>query len=265
MTDQPRPDEIVTPEAVSLTVDVAGVGSRMIAAFLDSLIQGAILFLFAVLFVRDEGVLGVGGGGGIAIFLTVLFLVTWAYYPLFEGLGGGRTPGKRAQKLRVMRVDGQPVGWGPVVVRNLLRFVDFLPAYYAVGAITMLATKRSQRVGDLAAGTVVVRDRAAPTPAPAPVVSPGAAAIAPKLDTAGLREREYDIARSFLQRRASLDPGARAQLSRKIAEALRARVPDLTGTYSNDEEFIEAAVHAYRQRFAGEMPAPNEPPPYEPR
>ena len=154
-------DAIVTPEAVSLAIDVAGLGSRMIAAIIDSAIQiGALIglsFVFSALS-RNTGSDSVNTAL-IVIYLIALFVLLWGYYPLFEGLWKGRTPGKRAQRLRVVRTDGQPVTIGPVLVRNLLRIVDFLPVYYVIGTISMILTKRSQRIGDLAAGTIVVREQ----------------------------------------------------------------------------------------------------------
>lgn len=258
MNDPRRTDAIVTPEAVFLNVDVAGLGSRMIAAVIDSLIQGALLLLFFLVFVPAGSAAGISGAGGVAVIAVVVFAIVWGYFPLFEGLYSGRTPGKRAQRLRVMQADGQPAGFGPIAVRNLLRIVDFLPAYYAAGVITILATPRSQRIGDLVAGTIVVRDRRAPQPAVAPDASPIAASMAARLDTTGLTEREYDVARSFLQRRASLDPAARANLAARIAGTLRERVPDVAGGARDDEEFVEAVVRSYRDRFAGGSPTHSE-------
>ena len=124
---------------------------------------------------------GATGGSGdtalVVLYLIGVFVVFLGYYPLFEGFWNGRTPGKRAQGLRVVLTDGQPVTVGPVLVRNLVRIVDFLPAYYMIGAITMILSRRSQRLGDLAAGTIVVRERALPAPRPLALrLDPGLAA-----------------------------------------------------------------------------------------
>jgi len=259
-------DAIVTPEAVSLSVDVAGLGSRMIAAIIDSAIQiGAVIGLSFVF-----GALSRNTGGGsvdtalVVIYLVALFVLVWGYYPLFEGLWKGRTPGKRAQRIRVVRTDGQPVTIGPVLVRNLLRIVDFLPVYYVTGTISMIVTRKSQRIGDLAAGTIVIRER--PMPAPAPLVlrpSETRSEAAVRVDAAGLTEREYGLIRSFLERRDSLDPQARRALAERLGEAFRARLRvDVTGL--DPETLLEALAHAYQERFAGtarSLPAIPAPPP----
>src|SRR5919204_330000 len=162
MQRAPGSERFVTPEAVPLWLDVAGIGSRTVATILDSLILSIVLIGVALAIARlppDDGAL-------IEVLATVAFLsVFWGYYMLFEGLWQGRTPGKAAQRIRVVRADGQPAGWVQVTVRNLLRPIDLLPGYYILGGVFVLVTRRSQRLGDLAAGTIVVRDRRAPGPA----------------------------------------------------------------------------------------------------
>jgi len=272
VTQGPGPawDAIVTPEAVSLAVDVAGLGSRMIAAIIDSAIQiGALIGLSFVF-----GALGRNTTSEtvdtvfVVIYLIVIFVLVWGYYPLFEGLWKGRTPGKRAQRLRVVRTDGQPVTIGPVLVRNLLRIVDFLPVYYVIGTISMIVSKRSQRIGDLAAGTIVVRER--PMPAPSPLFlrpSDTRREAAGRVDPAGLSEREYGLIRSFLERRDSLEPQARRSLAVRLGEAFRARLAmDVTGL--DPETLLEALAQAYQERFSGTGsgggPAIPAPPPIPP-
>ncbi len=261
-------ESIVTPEAVSLTVDVAGLGSRMIAAIIDTAIQVVAIVRLSFLFTALAETANGGGPGTalVVIFLVVLFVLTWGYYPLFEGLWEGRTPGKRAQRLRVVRVDGQPVTIGPVLVRNLLRIVDFLPFYYVIGVISMILSKRSQRLGDLAAGTIVVRERSMPVPVPL-VLAPSEwrSHTAELVDSSGLTEREYGLVRSFLERRASMDESARRSLAAKLADAFRARLgPGPPGT--DPETYLAALAQAYRNRFAstaegGPPPIPPPPPP----
>lgn len=246
MADVSRDAGIVTPEAVTLSVDVAGLGSRMIAAIIDVLIQGAALLVVG---------LSLGGLGGSApntpltiVFFVSLFLIVWAYYPLFETMWNGATPGKRAQRLRVVKTDGQPATVGPVLVRNLLRLVDILPGAYGVGAITMLLTRRSQRLGDLAAGTMVIRERKAPDPHELSLLpSSGRDEVARRIDVAALTDRDYELVRSFLQRRDSLRPEARAALAHQIASVLRtsAHAPSID---VDDETFLEAVALAIRAR-----------------
>lgn len=235
------PDRTVTAEAVRVHVDVAGLGSRMIACLIDSLLQFAVAFgiLSAV---------GVSGGTSstveVVVVLLVLFLVVWGYYPLFEFFLHGRTPGKAAQRLRVVRTDGQPAGGASILVRNLIRIVDvFALPFLAV--ISMVISSRSQRLGDLAAGTMVVREARLVAPEASP---PPLRGDLPNLDATGLSEREYDVIRSFLTRRSGLDPAARRNLASQLAASVRNRVGSLP-TGLSDEATLEAVAQSYRRRF----------------
>jgi uncharacterized RDD family membrane protein YckC len=234
-------DSVVTPEAIALFVDTAGLGSRMIALIVDSIFQGVAVLAVFILFAS------VGPGTTVGwIFVIAVFAIVWGYFPAFEIFWNGRTPGKRAQRLRVVRTDGQPAGAGPILVRNIIRIADFLPGFYAVGSVAILLSGRNQRLGDLAAGTMVVRDRVAPVPAPLDVPFPGER----RVDTAAITHRDYVIVRDFLQRRTSFDPTARAALARDIATALRDKVSDDYSTH--DEAFLESLAASFRERFSGE-------------
>src|SRR5215211_2150815 len=147
---------IATPEGVDLELTLAGIGSRFIAAILDLMVQGMVLLAAGILL----GVTG-GGAGGVATaaFAIVSFLVFFAYDVLFEVRSRGRTLGKRWTGLRVVRTGGSPVTFVPSCVRNVMRLVDILPLFYAVGMFTIFFTARNQRLGDLAAGTLIVRER----------------------------------------------------------------------------------------------------------
>jgi uncharacterized RDD family membrane protein YckC len=96
-------------------------------------------------------------------FLTTANLVFWGYYILFETMWEGQSPGKRALGVRVLKTSGMPIGFLDAVIRNLVRIVDFLPFFYGVGVVTMFISPQSRRLGDLAAGTLVVRERVAIT------------------------------------------------------------------------------------------------------
>ena len=237
-----RPDRTVTPEAVTIAMDVAGLGSRMIAWLIDGAIQLAIV----VPILLGVGASTLSGGVELVVVSLVIFLITWAYYPIFELLWQGRTPGKRAQRLRVIRTDGQPAGGAAILVRNLIRILDvFLLPFLAV--ISMIVTSRSQRLGDLAAGTMVVREPR--LTAPESVTLPGRTDL-PMVDTTGLSEREYDVIRSFLARRSSLDPTARWRLAAQLASSVRGRVGSLPDGLA-DEAMLEAVASSYRRRFDG--------------
>jgi uncharacterized RDD family membrane protein YckC len=239
----------VTPEAVQLHADVAGVGSRTIALLVDTFLQGMVLL--PVLFVSLGD--GLGGTGEAAVIGIIVFVVLWLYYPAFEWLWRGQTPGKRFQGIRVVRTDGQPVGLAPVLVRNLIRIVDVIALPF-LALISMVITRRSQRLGDLAAGTMVVRERALSAPSVLTFGVPGVSGAptipASTLDTSAMTERDYTVLRTFLARRSTLDWKARQQLATRLAarvrEQLRARPGD---TGLTDEQLIEAAAQSYRARF----------------
>lgn len=236
----------VTPEAVRLRIDLAGLGSRMIAWLIDTLLQAVILIPVLIGFLAD----GVTGTGESVVLGILVFSILWLYFPLFEWLWSGQTPGKRAQSIRVIRTDGQPVTFAPVLVRNLVRFVDVLLLPF-VGVISMIVTRRAQRLGDLAAGTLVIRERALPAPQAIDLGEGGAAEAVPGLDTSRLTEREYGLIRSFLARRASLDPAARQRLAAGLMASVRERLGEQhTDTGLSDERLLEAVARSYRARFA---------------
>jgi uncharacterized RDD family membrane protein YckC len=240
----------VTPEAVRLRADVAGLGSRSIALTVDAFIQLVVLVPVFIGFIFD----GLSGTAETVAFSLVVFTVVWGYFPLFEWLRGGQTPGKRLQGIRVIRTSGEPAGFAPVMVRNLLRIVEVYALPF-IALISMFVTARSQRLGDLAAGTMVVRDRKMPLP-PSIAMAPLDAG-APGLDTSGLTEREYSVLRTFLARRATLDPAARQQLAASLAATLRRQLDGLS-TFADwdDETLIEAAVRSYRGRYASPTDGP---------
>ncbi|MES2000490.1 MAG: RDD family protein [Pseudomonadota bacterium] len=143
---------IETPEGVELRLRVAGPVVRSLAWLIDLLIRGGVYFVLAMLLAQ----LGKFGWG---LLLVCLFLMEWFYPVMFEVYRHGQTPGKRAMGLSVVDADGSPVGWSASMIRNLLRFVDFLPVMYGFGLIAMLLHADFKRLGDVAAGTrVVYRD-----------------------------------------------------------------------------------------------------------
>jgi uncharacterized RDD family membrane protein YckC len=163
-----QPDEILqieTPENVAFGYEVAGIGSRFLAALVDTLIIALIqVVVYTVLILVVSVVLNgadedIAGRWLLALGVLVSFVMLWGYYLFFELMWNGQSPGKRLVKLRVIRSDGMPVTLSEVLIRNLVRLVDFLPVSYGIGVITMFVSKQSQRLGDLAAGTLVVFDQ----------------------------------------------------------------------------------------------------------
>jgi uncharacterized RDD family membrane protein YckC len=241
-------ERVVTPEAVALELDVAGLGSRGIAIAIDMLIQLAGLLAIVVLL---SG-LDLGETGAVVILAVSVPMIFWGYFFVFEGFWNGRTPGKRAQRLRVTRTDGQPMSGGQMFIRNLLRIVDFLPVYYVVGATSMIVTSRSQRLGDLAAGTLVIREPKVVTPVAAALPPPPPTTVsgpAGQMDASAMTEAHYQLVRSFLERRRTLDATTRSRLAGEIAAAVRPAVRADAGI--PNEAFLEAAATAYRLRSRG--------------
>jgi len=138
-----------TPEGIDIGINPTGPIARGLAVFIDSLIRQLVVALAA-------GGAAYAGAAGVGFVLIAWFLLEWFYPVVFEVLGNGQTPGKRAFGLRVINRDGTPIGWGASLIRNLLRVVDFLPFFYVTGVISMLCSRDFQRLGDLAAGTLVV-------------------------------------------------------------------------------------------------------------
>jgi len=203
-----------------------------------SMIKVAIIGLVAI------GLIATGTDElALAIFATVAFLVIWLYDVLFEVLAAGRTPGKRVMKLRVVSSQGQPIGLRASLVRNLLRFVDGPLSAYVAGPVSILASPNNQRLGDHAAGSLVLRDRRADDPVADSTSWAHRAQSA--ADVSAVSAEELATVRTFLERRWSLESRARATLAADLTERLQPRVagapPD-----ASPEAFLEwlAAVRA---------------------
>jgi uncharacterized RDD family membrane protein YckC len=237
---------IQTPEGVELELVLAGIGSRLVATIVDMLVKAGLLI---ALWVIGSAVGGDEAGGFfLAVLVVASFLVFFGYDVAFEALASGRTPGKRAAGLRVVRLRGEPVGFVASAVRNLLRLVDSLPGIYAVGAACILFSSRNQRLGDLAAGTLVVRERRAPLPTALPSATDFAAADRyTTWDVSGVTAFELVTVRRFLERRWQLDPAARGRLGWEIAERLRPKVPGAPPDL-HPEQFLEALAAAKAAR-----------------
>lgn len=158
--------EIDTPENVAFDYVVAGLGSRFLAALIDAVpiffLQVVVFFtLFLILSTQyDTDEILNSSGWAAAVLGLISFIFLWGYYIFFEMLWNGQSPGKRVVGLRVIRTDGMPVTLTETLIRNLVRLVDFLPFLYGAGIVTMFINQQSRRLGDLAAGTLVVFDNA---------------------------------------------------------------------------------------------------------
>lgn len=226
-------------EGIDLDLVLAGVGSRGAAFLVDLLLEGTVLFLVTV----AAGSVSELSSAVVAIAAFVIFL---GYPILAEAFAGGRTVGKALLGISVVAVDGTPVTFLSATIRNVVRLVDSLPGVYLVGIIAVLATSRNQRVGDLAAGTLVVhRPRAAVAsgathPSPAAMASPAEMA---GWDVSAVTPDEVAALRSFLGRRGSLDPRNRADLAQTLSFQI---LPKVAGVplEGGPEVFLERVVAA---------------------
>ena len=247
---------IRTPEGVVFSLMLAGPVARMLAWCVDiaaiMVISGIIQVLLSVIFVIAADV-------AMGLSILVSFVITVGYGIFFEWHWNGQTPGKRLLRLRVVDEGGSRLHFGQVVVRNLLRFVDILPALYMVGGAVCLFSRRSQRLGDLAAGTVVVRQPRVGTPDVAEIAGDKYNSFSdyPYLE-ARLRSvvtpREASLALSALVRRKELDEEARLHLFKTLASHFQelVRFPDELLEGISDEQYVRNVVSSvYRAADAG--------------
>jgi uncharacterized RDD family membrane protein YckC len=246
---------IDTPENIELAYVIAGIGSRFLAAIIDSLVIGAVLLILAIItgiFSARSGLSGSAAGSLIAAIGGILsFAFLWAYYIVFELVWNGQSIGKRAIGLRVVREGGRPITFVNSAIRNLIRIVDFLPAFYGIGVIVMFIDRRARRLGDLAGGTLVVKERRGVTlesltaPAAAPPVQPGLALQQPTLPNVHLlNDQDYTLIQEFLRRRGELGHDARMRLGAQLASGLQARLGLPQG--GDAERFLQYVANEYQ-------------------
>jgi uncharacterized RDD family membrane protein YckC len=245
----PAPEKLIidTPEQVALEFELAGAGSRFLALALDTLLQAAGLLIVALFAIAAVvvGVLVSQGPGtwGIAIAIVLAFILYYGYFAVFEALWSGQTPGKRWVGLRVISESGRPIGVYDALLRNLLRIVDSLPALYALGILSIFLTSRNQRIGDLAAGTVVVHDRGVERPSfAAPPSFSGA-----RYGAGRLAGDEIAAIEAFLARRYALEDDFRSHTARDLVARIRPRLTIPAEATFTDETLLEHVVAEYRE------------------
>ena len=277
---------IDTPELVAIELPLAGIGSRFIAILVDYLIWGFVFLILGLLAAIIIPALhffgGVSANWAIGIALLIVFLLQWGYFALFEAFGNGRTPGKRVAHIRVIHQSGRGINFVEALAGNLVRFVDAAPSFYAVGVVAMFLSKRSQRLGDMVAGTLVVRDREVDSPnwsesasrtitAPSMVAQPPIAASGSAQANAGpwanpwvspphlrvalpapalakLSASDLEVLEGFFARRLDMDLTTRAALAGRIATALCAKSGLAIPPDTSVETFLEAVAHQFREQ-----------------
>ncbi|HEY1656042.1 MAG TPA: RDD family protein [Candidatus Tumulicola sp.] len=227
--------DVRTPESIALTYQLAGLGSRFLAVTVDMLLQLAVA---AALFVGlamaavklaptvhapPPAMEKIGEAVGIAFFVTIVFVLFFGYFIIFEAFWNGQTPGKKALGIRVVRDGGYAIDFSASLVRNLIRVGELLIGTYTLSAIAMLLSPENKRLGDIAAGTIVVRDARLAVPDVLRRED-----VAPELvygATRYLSGDERSIVKRFLERRDTLVPERRRELAAQLAGRVRERVP----------------------------------------
>jgi uncharacterized RDD family membrane protein YckC len=230
---------IRTPENVAFEFELAGLGSRALAWLLDL----AVMALLSMACIVLVGLLGVLAGGiATAVYFVLAFVVQWGYGAVCEFRFGGQTLGKRAVGIRVLQASGTRITWSQAVVRNLVRIVDLMPGLYLVGGIWALLDQHGRRLGDIAAGTVVVRQRRSPRPSAviAPIDRYNSFVSDPRVIHASQRitapERDAMIELSL--RRETLPLPVRYALFSKLAKHIEERLGLERPAIFSEERFV---------------------------
>jgi uncharacterized RDD family membrane protein YckC len=238
---------IDTPEQVHLEFTLAGIGSRFLALFVDTLIQGIfyIVVWLVGLFVTAGALFRSESAWTAGITVLVLFCVYWGYFATFEALWKGQTPGKRYAGIRVIKDSGRPIKPFEAVARNLLRIVDQIPGIYVVGITCMFFSKQNRRLGDYVAGTVVVHESSPLDIQPFfNTKEKGDLVI---YQAARLTIPEIELIEAFLLRRLDIPMEIRRQNAARIAEKIEIRLGiDAQSRTADDENFLELVVKEFR-------------------
>lgn len=260
---------IDTPESIEFGYDVAGIGTRFVAAVIDTAFFSILLFIAQRVYIGTDS-----NPSDLAyqIFFFFCIFTVLVYYIAFERFWNGQTPGKRLLGIRVVQEAGKPLTFTGSLIRNLLRLIDFVPAYYSTGLLTMLIDKRARRLGDLAASTFVVRDRQRVT-LEMLLQSTRDDKVASALKDSGatlpnitaLRPNDMDLVQNFLLRRAVLAPDRRLRIATQLAYALFGRLG--YSVPGDPEQFLQQATDQYvllrAQSLQQAAPAPVAVNPYD--
>ena len=247
---------IETPENVAFGYSIAGIGSRFLATLIDTIFVSIIQLLVmlpVLFFIGFQIAMENLTNWVLALFSLLGFVFFWGYYIFFELIWNGQSPGKRIVGLRVVRRDGTPVTLSEVLIRNLLRIIDLLPSAYGIGLISMFLDSQSRRLGDMAAGTLVVHaqkplslESLAPSVVEAPPGDPGSDKLPQGFPLERLSYQELLLIEDYLQRRSNLANSA--LLAEKILKKIYAQVGlSLEFIPGNAEETLGAIASAARR------------------
>jgi len=256
---------IDTPEQIALEFSVAGIGSRLLAITIDTLIQIAFYFLIilglvtlAMPLFRSAPVNTASPNAALwaaAITVFLFFCIYWGYFAAFEVLWKGRTPGKYFMKIRVIKDNGRAINVYEGIGRNLMRVIDTLPTLYGVGLVTMAITKKNQRLGDLLAGTIVVHERAhgAVTPVWESDHTQDSMVAHVPVNAPQLRKLDYrdlQLIEAFLHRREQLQGITRINAADQIVAHIQAKGEIAPEPGEGPETFLERIARSLRDTAA---------------
>lgn len=240
---------IQTPEQVHLELVLAGIGSRFMAALLDSaiIVAGTLFVVSIALGLAIWSWTGKSTMWIVAALTIVLFCLFWGYYATFESLWKGQTPGKRWAGIRVIKESGRPINVFEALARNVVRVIDYLPGFYGVGVVTMLLNRQNRRLGDFVAGTIVVHETSHRETGPFFNAQQTADYVLPQ--AANLTLQEAELIETFLSRRLDIAATLRQQTAERIAQMVSNRLAIAAEVRPRDDEaFLELIVAEFRNR-----------------
>lgn len=253
--DEGLPEQLTieTPEQTALQFPLAGIGSRFLAVAYDTILQvlSGMLLTF-VLSLLGLSLFSQGTSGGLwflAALVLFLFFLNFGYFAVFEIIWNGQSPGKRQFHLRVIQDSGRPISVFQAISRNLLRIVDQLPGFYAIGILVSLLSPQNKRLGDYVAGTVVVRE-GEDLSRTAPDWTKEARPSTFVFQAARLTAEEHQLIEAFLERRSFLDSSLRASMAKQISDRIGQSLHVPPEQRAGHEAFLEAVAVERRKSAA---------------
>ncbi len=249
-----QPDYLIsTPENVDLHLELAGLGNRVIAALVDTFYSYVLILLVVLITVvgtTATDYLPLGSNAPVVVYALIgaaimaCLVIHFGYFIFFEGSWRGQTPGKRLMHIRVIDQNGQPISWSASFIRNLIRTVD--TGICLVGLVVLLIDRNERRLGDLAAGTLVIRERLS-EPMPDTTAFDMDIQSSDAVDAGRISAREYELLLTFLERREKLTKSNRQLMARKLETFFKKKLGETPGDEA-PERFLERLYVAYQQR-----------------
>jgi uncharacterized RDD family membrane protein YckC len=222
-----RGTELELPEEINLQLEVANVGSRTLAILADITLCGLVLLLvYSITFVAARDMAGdwitqLGSGALQMVLILAVFGFQWVYFNLFEWLWNGQTPGKRLMHLRVIKMDGAPVSWIDVFLRNIARPIDTFGPMGLIGLLMIFISQKAQRLGDLMARTLVIHETPIDWSIFDQLEANDGEAASRGPTTIRLTPAQWELLHRFLNRREQLQPEARNRLAASLHDSLK--------------------------------------------